>query len=71
MSFRVKTTSKLLDTSPAPPEKKENFFFLDLDEKSNNFLSASSARKPANPPKVGVNVGMAIRSVPTAPSDHM
>jgi hypothetical protein len=73
-AFRMKTTSKLLQTNP-PTEKKENpLFFLDIDEKSSflNKTSSSTPRKPlGDGPKVGNNVGMAIRTVTSAQPDHM
>lgn len=82
MSFRIKTTHSLLQPSAQQPAQNDKVNILNLlgggtDRQGTLFLdehfTADSEKKQANNnrPKVGTNIGMAIRSVPTAQADHM
>lgn len=81
MSFRVKTTHKLLDPGVPPVQNTQNSFMslLKKDDARNSFLdddfieptSVPRERVQENRPKTSSNQGMAIRSIPTAQADHM
>jgi len=78
MSFRVKTTHKLLEPNAPPPPPTQNTFMnmLEDDEKAaylpKNFKGKSQTlTTPLTRPKGSSNQGMAIRTIPTAQADHM
>lgn len=78
MSFRVKTTHKLLETNPPPQPQKQALSFLDQeDSKQSSYLSTLLQCKtqtnstPENRPKDTSANGMAIRIISSAQADHM
>ena len=81
MSFRVKTTHKLLDPNGIPPPQNTQNTFISLlkkDDEKGSFLdddfvdTAPVRERPQeNRPKASSNQGVAIRVIPTAQADHM
>lgn len=78
MSFRVKTTHKLLDNATPPKPEKPVLSFLDSDEKGevaylSSFLPGNTgvSKKSDSQPNQSSSKGMAIRTITSAQADHM
>lgn len=76
MSFRIKTTHELLKQQ-VPVEQApvvtsaEITSFLDSDKTYVSFLDDKKSHPSKNTVTQGSNVGMAIRTIPSAQADYM
>lgn len=64
MSFRIKTTHKLLETTSKPKQESSQLFY---DPKT----YTTSTTSKATPPKGDVKQGLAIHTVNSCGPDHM
>ena len=74
MSFRIKTTHELLKQQvPVEPvvTSAEITSFLDSDKTYVSFLDDKKSHPSKNTVTQGSNVGMAIRTIPSAQADYM
>lgn len=77
MSFRVKTTHQLLQTTkpPAKADEKDSILFFDRpvfsDNKGRKEVGQQPVANPSNGPKNGSSGGMAVRTVVIGQPDHM
>jgi hypothetical protein len=78
MSFRVKTTHKLLDQYVPPPPQKTQSTRSKKDDGKNNFLDDDEFvdtvpvnSVPESRPNISSSKGLAIRTVTLAQADHM
>ncbi len=79
MSFRIKTTHPVLNNLVGKQTVPDNVNVLTLFNSEQtesvfldeHFTDSESKRQANNRPKTGSDVGMAIRSIPSAQADHM